>query len=79
MESEVNIDDKILKIIKGEFKSISRISSELNEPRNKIQVHISKMWKWGDLVRVMGETTDVGGLPPMKYKTKSIVAKKFQD
>ena len=61
-DDEIDIDDKILICVCKKYKSVSEIALELEEPRNKIQVHIYKMWKWRQVVRVLNDNKDQGVL-----------------
>ena len=71
MNGELDIDDKIMLCIVDEYKSVTDIAQELNEPRNKIQVHVFKLReKWKMVIGIANDNGDAG-VQGMKYKTRN--------
>jgi biotin operon repressor len=74
MNEEEDIEEKIIKCVGCCFKSITQISDELEENRNRIRLHVDKLNRCGKLVKIESDDERVG-VKGYKYKTSIFVPK----
>jgi len=79
-DKQIDTDDNILICIIKDYKSISEVAEETKEPRNKVQVHMFKLRKWKQVVRVMNNNGDQGVMGwkyRANYQTRMWLIKKY--